>query len=404
MAANRPDRGVSLAAIDAARLSDAASRAAEPQMGPQRRIRLWENAEQIHCSVLGTCASVEDLKRVARKVGIDVDPAASHYRIHGYFVAECTRDNAFSRAFHRLMDQRHAGAIRKVARTKDLDGLWALWLELREQGQIAGAYWAFMTHGHVPPAMRTAIYGDVHMLSHLAGASYRRRTIEAVSLRDRLQEAEDRARRVEAGLHEALQQRAAEIDRLRKENADLRAAGDRQRPTVPDRHTGKAARQLEKLERALIAARVRARDAEARCKALEERSPPILPQRDDTGRDGPATAPATAEPLTANGRAVLYLGGRSGTIDHLRRIAAEHDARFVHHDGGLEDGVQRLDSLLPSVDCVLCPIDCVSHDACLRAKRVCKTLGKPFLTLRSASQASFRAALRRVAAKPGEPT
>ncbi len=402
MVINRPGLGVSLAAIDAARISDASTGAAELRTSAPRRIRLWENAEQIHCSVLGTCASVDDLKRVARKVDVAIDPHASHYRIHGYFVAECTRDTPFARAFHRLMDQRYAGAIRRVARTKDLDGLWALWLELREQGQIAAAYWAFMTHGHVPPAMRTAIYGDVHMLSHLAGASYRRRTIEAVSLRDRLQEAEERARRVEAGLRETLEQRQAEIERLRDANRDLRAAladaGPRSAAPVGD--AGRAARQIDKLERALIAARVRARQAEARCKALEARRPQGLSPKPTTTR--PDGDPAPGGSPTAAGRAVLYLGGRSGTIDHLRRIAEEHDARFVHHDGGLEDGAQRLDSLLPSVDCVLCPIDCVSHDACLRAKKACKTLGKPFLALRSASQASFRAALRRVAEDGGD--
>ena len=400
MAANRPGLGVSLAAIDAVRFSDKATAVAESLMGPPRRIRLWENVEQIHCSVLGTCASVDDLKRVARKLDIAVDPEATHYRIHGHFVAECSRDTPFARAFHRLMDQRYAGAIRRIARTKDLDGLWNLWLELREQGQIAAAYWAFMTHGHVPSAMRTAIYGDVHMLSHLAGASYRRRTIEAVSLRDRLQEAEDRARRVESGLHETIRRRADEVERLRRENAELRAAlaETHKKPEQASRSSGKAARQVPKLERALLAARVRARQAEARCRALEAHGPQeAVPRRSSVSPNGD---PAPGGPLTANGRAVLYLGGRSGTIDHLRRIAEEHDARFVHHDGGLEDGVQRLDSLLPSVDCVLCPIDCVSHDACLRAKRACKTLGKPFLTLRSASQASFRAALRRVATGP----
>ena len=368
-------------------------------MIPPRRIKLWECTDQIHCSVIGTCASIDDLRRIAKRVGIGINREATDHQIHGHFVMECTNDTPFVRAFHKVMDRRHEGALRRVARTKEPEALWALWLDMREQGQIAGAYWAFMTLGHVPVEMRNAIFGDVHMLSHLAGASYRRRTIEAVALRDQLQEAEDRARRVEAGLHDALRQRDGEIARLREENARLRAAqpvADRTAPEGP-RDVRKAARQLAKLERALVVARCRARDAEARCRLLED------------AQTAPATvADASAPPLSAEpmpplpdtaieSPAVLYLGGRSGHVDHLRRIAEEYDARLVHHDGGLEDAVHRLDSLLPSVDCVLCPMDCVSHDASLRAKRACKTLGKPFLPLRSASQASFRAALRRVA-------
>ena len=373
--------------------------------GRPRRIKLWDCTDQIHCSVVGTCASLDDLRRIARKVGVAIKPDATDYQIHGHFVFECTSDTPFARAFQRFMDNRHEGAIRRVSRTKGPVALWALWVDMREQGHIAGAYWAFMTHGHVPDDMRGAIFGDVHMLSHLAGASYRRRTVEAVALRDQLQEAEDRARRVEVRLHEALKQRDSEIARLREENARLRATAPAEAGgTEPSRTRGvdKTARQLAKLERALVAARCRARDAEARCKTLECRGPAA------SAVSGALGAPTPPRPLlprpgqaTMNSRTVLYLGGRSRAIDHFRKIAEEYDARLVHHDGGMEDAVHRIDSILPSVDCVLCPIDCVSHDASQRAKRACKTLGKPFLPLRSASQASFRAALHRVATASG---
>jgi len=43
--------------------------------------------------------------------------------------------------------------------------------------------------------------------------------------------------------------------------------------------------------------------------------------------------------------------------------------QFVHHDGGLEDGESRLWRALGSADVVICPVDCVSHNACLLAKQ-----------------------------------
>ena len=248
------------------------------EAGRPRRIKLWEATDQIHCSVLGTCTSIDDLRRIARKVGIAIKPDASDHQIHGHFVLESTRDTVFTRAYHRFLDNRHEGAIRRVARTKGPVALWALWLNMREHGQIAGAYWAFMTHGHVPADMRSAIFGDVHMLSHLAGAGYRRRTIEAVALKDQLQEAEDRARRVEAGLHEALRKRDGEIDRLREENARLRATLPAQSGRIARSKTPgveKAAKRLAKLERALVTACCRARYAEARCNVPVALSEPL---------------------------------------------------------------------------------------------------------------------------------
>jgi hypothetical protein len=44
-------------------------------------------------------------------------------------------------------------------------------------------------------------------------------------------------------------------------------------------------------------------------------------------------------------------------------------------------------------DIVVCPVDCVSHDACLRVKSMCKQRGKPFLPLRNAGASSFHRAL-----------
>jgi hypothetical protein len=91
---------------------------------------------------------------------------------------------------------------------------------------------------------------------------------------------------------------------------------------------------------------------------------------------------------------VLYVGGMHGHRDRLRGIAEAFNATFIHHVGGVEDAPQRLDSLLPSVDCVFCPVNCVSHDACLRAKKICQKLNKPFVPLRSSGQSAFRKALQ----------
>jgi len=84
---------------------------------------------------------------------------------------------------------------------------------------------------------------------------------------------------------------------------------------------------------------------------------------------------------------------RHNQIPHFQKLADSFGAKLVYHDGGLEDSVARIDEVLPSVDCVFCPIDCVSHDACLRAKHGCKKHGKTFVPLRSASKASLRQAL-----------
>jgi hypothetical protein len=95
-----------------------------------------------------------------------------------------------------------------------------------------------------------------------------------------------------------------------------------------------------------------------------------------------------------DGRSFLYVGGRDCQVAHLRQICSNFGAELIHHDGGLREAVSRIDTVLPSVDCVFCPIDCISHDACLRVKTGCKKFGKAFIPLRNGSKSSLERALQ----------
>ncbi|MGW9229239.1 DUF2325 domain-containing protein [Pseudorhizobium sp. NPDC055634] len=109
-------------------------------------------------------------------------------------------------------------------------------------------------------------------------------------------------------------------------------------------------------------------------------------------RDGISRAPQDQAVLDV--RSFLYVGGRDCQVAHLRQIASKHGAELIHHDGGLREAVSRIDTVLPSVDCVFCPIDCISHDACLRVKTGCKKFGKTFIPLRNGSKSSLERALQ----------
>ncbi|RWX78858.1 DUF2325 domain-containing protein [Neorhizobium lilium] len=98
--------------------------------------------------------------------------------------------------------------------------------------------------------------------------------------------------------------------------------------------------------------------------------------------------------IPADVRSFLYVGGRDCQVAHLREIASKHGAELIHHDGGLREAVSRIDTVLPSVDCVFCPIDCISHDACLRVKTGCKKFGVAFVPLRNGSKSSLERALQ----------
>lgn len=130
--------------------------------------------------------------------------------------------------------------------------------------------------------------------------------------------------------------------------------------------------------------RVKRRTGEAERKALREKR---QARNQSEGRDADGKA-------GLEGRSFLYVGGRDCQVAHLRQIASTYGANLIHHDGGLREAVSRIDNVLPSVDCVFCPIDCISHDACIPVKTGCKKWEKAFVPLRNGSKSSFERALQ----------
>ena len=86
-------------------------------------------------------------------------------------------------------------------------------------------------------------------------------------------------------------------------------------------------------------------------------------------------------------------GGRPGCVERLRACLDAVGGELLRHDGGRHDHPSLLAGLISRADRVAFPVDCISHDAALTVKRLCRQLGKSWLPLRSAGLASFLAAL-----------
>ncbi|EWY42299.1 hypothetical protein N825_18240 [Skermanella stibiiresistens SB22] len=360
------------------------------------RRKLWDIAQHLHCSIIGTCLSMDDLRKLTRKGGLRISDDATDYCIHSYFVREAGTNGKLARFLHKMLDDKHAADVRRFSTAKDGDEIEALWRKAFDSGRVAGAYWAIMTLRTVPQELITIVYGQVHMLSHVLG-SYNRNAIQRLATaekqiteltrqRDTLQAAKlelERAKEKQARDHEA------ELRRARC-GATAPATGFDPRETI----TLKS--RLARAEHRLTAERERRRAAEARVARLE-----LL---DDDAAAATAPAPpatATAEPppgtlraINVAGQCVLYVGGRQALVPHIRSAVERRQGRLLHHDGGLEQAPKILENLVTQADMVFCPLDCVSHAACLRVKRLCQRLDKPFMLLRSSGASSLVRALR----------
>ncbi len=395
------------------------------QEPPMRRIRLWELDHRFHCLVVGTCLTIDELHRLVRKADITVGAKMSDYELHHSFVQVVGNAVFAARATHKWLDRKFAAAIKRFSACRDVGALGSLWDQATAQGEVAGAFWALITNPLTDATLQQRVYGEVHMLSHLAGHSNRSTQQQLATVKRRVAELEE----TQAWTAEASRLRIKELERRAEAHAE-RA----QRVDVLERKLAATQARLAALENGEALAQLRAeKDALAQKLAqvlrraenaehelrewvqLAFSSAPDVraahaptPVPTDSASFGPPgeRCPPRCDAAEAGdcpgpdlcGRRVLYVGGRNRQVAHFRSLVAQRNGEFLHHDGGLSERAARLDAMIRAADAVFCPIDCVSHDACLRVKRICKRAAKRFVPLRSASLACFIEGLREVAA------
>jgi hypothetical protein len=421
-----PSPSISASAFPAAlELSGPPSRL--PTLKTTGRRKLWDIPHKYHCPIIGTCLTVDELRRIADRTAQRPDTPLSEFDIHVSFVAAAAEKNPLSLATHKTLEKKFTTSVRRYAKARDTEALLTLWSESLASGEVPGGLWALMTHPRADHRVMTRAYEEIHMLSHQIGAGQRAdlkrltetrtqleqlqrdfdhlhtRTRQQADLREaRIRALETTLARRESDYAEslareqllceeldllkgprlqdrmrALTDRVAHLDgelkRIREENENLR-------------HVGRIARQeADAAQRARSA-------AEAESQAAERLLEHLL-----SDRCNGCTSETCAPPKDLAGRLVLCVGGRKQLVEQYRAMVAGCNGRFDHHDGGMEDNQHRLEAMLASADIVVCATDYVSHGAYYRTKRFCKRTEKPHALLGNSGLSSFALAIENLA-------
>lgn len=376
---------------------------------PSRRLKLWDLDEKYHCPVIGTCVQLEELVRLAKRFDFS-SKLHDEFALHVEAVNYSLQRNEFFEALQKHLERKYAMTVKRFNAARSDPEVLALWRESLSRGEVAAPVWATLTHKHAGTATRHVVYADIHMLSHQVGAAARadlrqleqyrseatRLRDEVAALRRDMSEAQHAHERTLATLRRdlaAAEQRAARHERnelelaaaarARKEHRDLqqRAAALATRAEVLEEWNVANARRAAQLELDLV-------DARAELAAAEE----ALARALGVPGEEPGTAGCERDrSLEAElaGRCVLCVGGRSGLVDGYRKLVEYRGGSFLHHDGGQEESLHRIDAAVANADAVVCQSACISHAAYWRLKDACKKLGKPCVFVRSPGVGSF---------------
>jgi hypothetical protein len=388
-----------------------------------QRNRLWDIYDGYHCAIIGTCLRRGELRKIAGKKIFSLDARASDYQLHSSLVSIAGEKGERSKALHVLLDKKYQAAISRFSRIKTDEALESLWEMDHARGAIAGAFWAIMTHRSASSELVHRIYSHIHMLGHDFLGDHQGHLRLIHELQDKtsifqeilvserqqylqqkremmeemtelrltekrygvLVKVNERLHEEKEKLHAAVLQseELAEMDRLKNQVACLRQ--------FSAAHCGSLDTLTKELRQAedTIAflqeenARLLAEKAEHQQKLL------ILEEALTAGTTAPACAGCTDQQTERCpgpglcGKKILYVGGLKKMVPHYQQLVENYGGRFFHHDGGVEVTRSLLPKMLGSADIVFCPVDCVSHDACICVKKMCKHYQKPFVMMRS---------------------
>jgi Uncharacterized protein conserved in bacteria (DUF2325) len=391
---------------------------AEPKPSPSRRTKLWELHNYLHCSIIGTCLSTRELRNIVARFAIAGADELDEHGLHKTVVGACGRQSDFARYLHRALDKRHQAAIHQFARHKTAGELRQCWDEAAERGEIPGGYWATLTHPAATEEIVANAFGTIHMLSHLVGAANRADIRRLCQLEREKEDLVAKVERQQTLLRDGFIERDRKINELTEalarrigmDHRDLSRPSPEGHDVMPgiiadlERRLSAETARRERAERGKFEAEGVKTDLTAMLTRKDREASALRAELDRIEAILTADQRLDSDPaprLELSGLSLLYVGGRANQVSHIRVAAERAGARFLDHDGGMEDRDGRLPGLVSRADIVLFPVDCVSHTAALALKRLCRQAEKPWFPLRNASLTCFLAAAGDFAAPHG---
>jgi hypothetical protein len=382
-------------------------------MLPPKRIRRpLSGMENFLCSIVGTCLTLKETEKIARRFKYSGD--TSPYPLHVWMIEACRKAPEVAKYLQKYLCNKYRLTIKRLDEFAGQD-LLEVWQEAVGEGRVAGAYFGILTRMDAPVEVISQVFGEVHMMSHLKGAETRAELKELEALRlhqqvlqnrlDKLLPQLAKAKKNQELLRQGLREKKGEISQLR--NKLLKAERDLLRSLTDMGDLERLKGENRDLRRQLAAERQRREELDlVMLKAAVRETPKTgrRPEEAEIEAWQPDSTPADCPleqggecPLLCN-KFILFVGGLDRLEPHYRSLVeADFAGRFMRHDGDCRNGRDRLIHMVNRAEAVICPLNCVSHQAYLCVKKLCKDLNKPCVLLRNSGLGSLRRALMKLA-------
>ncbi len=412
-----------------------------------RRKKIWE-VGAYNCAILGTCLNRSEVRKIASRKKFGLPSTFRDHELHSALVNLSGTRCEESRALQQILDKKYKSVVNRFSRVKTEESVRLLWEEYLQRGSLAGPFWAVMTHPATGKELAADAHGELHMIGHDFTEIHQRDKSEVYGLRSKVQCLEDmlalqreeflktkdtldeksgenlvldkeleRLNRENVQLREKLEESekkqgkeagrgvilglTEEISRLKDDKRSLKAETERLRGEADDLQElfELASDSVQDLELTNVALVQDKADLKREVENLEATLEGTLQLGLTVSPGNCATCSCSEEEcpgVNLCGKTVLYVGGHHKMIPRYRELVEKYNGNFIHHDGGRETSKSILPKVLSRADAVLCPIDCISHDACKCVKKMCKKYQKDYVMMRTSGLSSLARGLTEI--------
>jgi hypothetical protein len=385
---------------------------AEKKCTFQARKKIWELNNNLHCSICGTCLTIDEQRNLLKKLYMD-EKKFLDYEIHALFANNMYTENKLSGMVNSYLDKKYRAEIARYACLSEQE-LFPVWQEKLIAGDIYGLYWVLLTHRNLSEETFNLVVGEVHMMSHLNGGICRHERMRLQQLAEDKKKLKLRLRQSKVREKEWVAELKAAricIGKLEKQVQELQAQ-DITAKESKDYQTMLASLKAdnEKLNIKLEETIGKCRDYKEQARELghdnAELQRQVLQQQEMivqlcreikmlTGcrcYDANLPSDSGVEEDPKKGR-LLMVGGNYGLNPLYRDLAENMGWEYRHHNGNLSSGRKNLMEMLKWSDFILCSLDINSHGAVHCVKDVAGKLNKEYRLLGNSSLSGVAQAL-----------
>ena len=374
--------------------------------------RVWEIDELFHCPLVGICLTIPQQRQLLKRCGIAGGKLCEEYVVHATLIKNVREDSPIARRFEKQLNRKYHKDIAEWRSIPPEEWL-PFFYEILNPANAGALLWLSAVYLDLEFQQRVDVYGEIHMLGFRQFESQARlcKKLERVeekhtALHRRYQELRGSFKQKSKSL-KAQEQRhllqEKELDVLRSENVSLKR--NQQLKALQEERDAlqkKIFRMEKKLHTRTSAVESLKTEKESFEQRLYEHQLLVEGMQDEFNKILQQLAQAASPPEhCANAvlcdRRILIVGGMTKLRAFYEQLVTKMGGQFEYHDGDKCQGDEVLSHLVERNDVVICPVDVNSHSACLRVKKCCKELKKPYYMLRSSSLSAVQNTLADVA-------